>query len=155
MSLRGNVVLDKGSGCSCRALRSFLLELAGPPGCVSNDCLWFERLHPGTVLQISGISPFERSVGCHTIRAGTFQCSPVVVGDTCEVENTIQCLNATPPLHPMTTAFGCIGAGSNEWARDLCPTGLVLTSVKSGAKATAASTVRGSALLLMIPSIPS
>ena len=59
------------------------------------------------------------------------------------------------PPHAMTTAFGSIGAESNEWARDLCPIGLVSTDGKSGVKVTAASTVRGSALLLLMPSIPS
>ena len=106
------------------------------------------------VLQISYTSLFERSVGCHTVRAGVFQCSPVEVGDTCKVENVIQCPNVTPPPHPMTTAFDCIGAVSSERARDLCPTGLVSTSVKSGMEVTAASTVRGSALLLLILYIP-
>ena len=52
----------------------------------------------------------------------------------------------------MTTAFGSIGAESNEWARDLCPTELVSTGGESGVKVTTASTVRGSALLLLIPS---
>ena len=59
------------------------------------------------------------------------------------------------PPHPMTTAFGSIGAESNEWARDLCPTGFMSTGVKSGVKVTSASTVRGSALLLLMPSISS
>ena len=40
-------------------------------------------------------------------------------------------------------------------ARDLCPTRLMSTDGKSGIKATAASTVRGSALSLLILSIPS
>ena len=52
-----------------------------------------------------------------------------------------------PPPHPMTTAFGSIGAESNEWATDLCSAGLVSASDKSGVKVTAASTVRGSASL--------
>ena len=60
----------------------------------------------------------------------------------------------TPP-YPMTTAFDSIGAKSNEWARDLCPTGLVSTGGESGVKVITASTVRGSALLLLIPSKPS
>ena len=60
-----------------------------------------------------------------------------------------------PRPHPMTTAFGSIGAESNEWARGLCPTRLVSAGGKSGMKATAASTMRGSASLLLIPSIPS
>ena len=60
-----------------------------------------------------------------------------------------------PPLHPMTTAFGSIGAESNEWARGLCPTGLVSVGGRSGVKVTAASTVMDSASLLLIPSIPS
>ena len=60
-----------------------------------------------------------------------------------------------PPPHPMTTAFGSIGAESNEWARGLCPTGLVSAGGKSGVKVTAASAVRGSASLLSTPSIPS
>ena len=58
------------------------------------------------------------------------------------------------PPHPMTTAFGSIGAESNKWARGLCPAGLVSAGGKSGVKVTAASTVRGSASLLLIPSIP-
>ena len=37
----------------------------------------------------------------------------------------------------------------------LCPTGLVSTGGKSGVKVTSANTVRGSALLSLIPSIPS
>ena len=79
-----------------------------------------------------------------------------MVGDTCEVENVIQCPNVTPPPpHPMTTAFGSIGAESNEWAQGLCPVGLVSAGGKSGAKVTAASTVRDSGSLLLIPSIPS
>ena len=113
-----------------------------------------ERLHPGTVLRISWTRSFEYCVGYHVVRAGTFQCSPVVVGDTCEFENVIQCPNATPPpSHPMTTAFGSTGTESNEWARGLCPARLVSVGGKSGVKVTAASTVRGSASL--IPSIPS
>ena len=59
-----------------------------------------------------------------------------------------------PPPHPITTAFGSIGAESNEWARGLCPAGLVCAGGKSGVKVTAASTVRGSASLLLISSIP-
>ena len=55
----------------------------------------------------------------------------------------------------MTTAFGSIGAESNEWARGLCPVGLVSVGGKSGVKVTAASIVRDSASLLLIPSIPS
>ena len=55
----------------------------------------------------------------------------------------------------MTTAFRSIGAEYSEWARGLYPTGLVSTGGKSGVKITAARTVRGSALLLSIPSIPS
>ena len=55
----------------------------------------------------------------------------------------------------MTTAFGSTGAESNEWERDLCSTGLVSTGGKSGVKVTAASTVRVSALLSLIHSIPS
>ena len=58
-----------------------------------------------------------------------------------------------PPPQPMTTAFGSIGAKSNDWARGLCPVGLVSAGGKSGVKVTAASTVRGSASLLLIPSI--
>ena len=46
-------------------------------------------------------------------------------------------------------------AESNEWARGLCPAGLVSTGDKLGVKVTAASTVKGSASLLLIPSIPS
>ena len=57
------------------------------------------------------------------------------------------------PPHLMTTAFDSIGAEFNEWATDLCPTGLVSTGGRSGVKVTAASTVRGGALLLLIPSI--
>ena len=60
-----------------------------------------------------------------------------------------------PPLHPMTTAFGSIGAESIEWASGLCPAGLVSAGGKSGVEVTAASIVRGSASLLLIPSIPS
>ena len=60
-----------------------------------------------------------------------------------------------PPPHPMATAFGSIGAKSSEWARDLCPTGLVSTGGKSSVKVTAVSTVKDSALLLLIPPIPS
>ena len=59
-----------------------------------------------------------------------------------------------PPPHPMTTAFGSIGAESNEWARGLCPAGLVSAGGRSGVKVTAASTVRGSASLLLMPSMP-
>ena len=57
--------------------------------------------------------------------------------------------------HPMTTAFGSIGAESNEWARGLRPAGLVSAGGKSDVKATAVSTARDSASLLLIPSIPS
>ena len=60
-----------------------------------------------------------------------------------------------PPPHPMATAYGSIGADSNGGALGLCPIGLVSTGGKSGVKVTAASTVRGSALLLSKPSIPS
>ena len=55
-----------------------------------------------------------------------------------------------PPPHPMTTTFGSIGAESNEWARGLCPAGLVSASGKSRVKAAEASAVRGSASLLLI-----
>ena len=55
----------------------------------------------------------------------------------------------------MTTAFESIGAESNEWARGLCPAGLVSVGGKSGVKVTTASTVRDSASLLLIPPIPS
>ena len=55
----------------------------------------------------------------------------------------------------MTTTFGSIDAESNEWARVLCPTGLVPAGGKSGVKVTVASTVRGSASLLLIPYTPS
>ena len=55
----------------------------------------------------------------------------------------------------MTTAFGSIGAESNEWAKDLGPAGFVAAGGKSGVKVAAASTVRGSASLLLIPYIPS
>ena len=58
------------------------------------------------------------------------------------------------PPHPMTTAFGSIGEESNEWVRGLCPAELVSVGGKSGVKVTAASTVRGSASLLLIHSIP-
>ena len=154
--MRGNEGLNNGGGCSCRALWPFLLQLAGPPECVPKDCFWFERLHPGTVPQISWTGSFEHCAGCHTIRAGAFQCSPVVVDDTCvksKCPPMPECKSPSP--HPMTTAFGSIGAGSNEWTRDLCPTGLMSTGVKSGMKITAASTMRGSAFLLMILSVPS
>ena len=97
MSLRVNEGFNKGSDCFCRALRSFRLQLAGPPRCVPNGCLWFVRLHLGTVLGIFWTSLFERCVGCHTVRAGAFKCSPVVVGDTCEFETVIQCPNLLPP----------------------------------------------------------
>ena len=60
-----------------------------------------------------------------------------------------------PPLHPMTIASGSIDTGSNKWARYLCPTGSVSTGVKLGMKVSTASTVRGSVLLLLIPSRPS
>ena len=50
----------------------------------------------------------------------------------------------------MTTAFGSFGAESNEWARRLCPAGLVPAGGKSGVKVPAASTVRGSASSLLI-----
>ena len=59
-----------------------------------------------------------------------------------------------PPPHPMTTAFGSVGAESKVWARDLCPTELVSVGGRLGVKVTAASTVRGSASLLLTPSIP-
>ena len=144
--------MNNGGGCSCRALLSFL-QLACPPGCVPNNCCWFERPYPETVLRISWTSLFEYCPGCHTVRKGVLQCSPVVVGDTCEFENITQCPNATLPPHPMTTAFGSIGAESNKWARDLCPTGLVSTGGKSGLRVTPSSTLKGSALLLLIPSI--
>ena len=55
--------------------------------------------------------------------------------------------------HPMATAFGSIGAESNRWALGLCPIELVSTGGKSGVNVTAASTVRGSALFLLKPSI--
>ena len=60
-----------------------------------------------------------------------------------------------PPPHPMTTAFGSIDAKSNEWARGMCPVGLVSMGSKSGVKVTVANTVRDSASLLLMPSIPS
>ena len=41
-----------------------------------------------------------------------------------------------PLPHPMTTAFGSIGAESNEWARGLCPTGLVSAGGKLDVKVT-------------------
>ena len=50
----------------------------------------------------------------------------------------------------MTAAFGSFGAESNEWARRLCPAGLVPAGGKSGVKVTAASTVRDSASSLLI-----
>ena len=78
-----------------------------------------------------------------------------MVDDTLEFKNVIQCPNATPSQHPKTTAFGSIDTESNEWARDLCPTGLMSTVGKSDAKVTTASTVKGSTLLLLIYSIPS
>ena len=147
--------MDNGGGCSCRALLSFL-QLVCRPRRGLNDYSWFERLHPGTVLQVSWTSSFEQCAGCHAVRAGAFECFPVV-GDTRESENVIQCPNTIPPPppHPMTTIFGSIGVESNEKARDLCPTGLVSAGVRSGVKVTAASSVRGSALLLLVPSIPS
>ena len=55
----------------------------------------------------------------------------------------------------MTTAFGSIDAEFNESARVLCPVRFVSAGGKSGVKVTAAGTVRGSASLLLIPSIPS
>ena len=55
----------------------------------------------------------------------------------------------------MAIVFGSIGAESNEWARDRCPSGMVSTGVKSGVKVTAARPVRGSAWLLLLPSISS
>ena len=54
------------------------------------------------------------------------------------------------PPHPITTAFGNIGAESNEWACYLCPTGLVSAGGKLGVKVTAASTMRSNALLLLL-----
>ena len=54
----------------------------------------------------------------------------------------------------MTTAFGSIGAESNEWARVLCSAGLVSAGGKSGVTVTAPITVRDSASLLLIPSMP-
>ena len=45
----------------------------------------------------------------------------------------------------MTTYFGSIGAEFHAWARDRYPSGLVSSGVKSGVKAIAASTMRGSA----------
>ena len=80
---------------------------------------------------------------------------PVVVGDTCKFENVIQCPNATPPSASDDYRFGSIGAESNEWARGLCPAGLVSAGGKSGVKVTAAGTIRGNASLLLIPSIRS
>ena len=80
---------------------------------------------------------------------------PVVVGDTCKFENVIRARMLLPPPHPMTTTFGSIGAESNEWARGLCPAGLLSAGGKSGVNVTAASTVRDTASLLLIPSIPS
>ena len=71
--------------------------------------------------------------------------------------SALQSRSVTPvqlPPHSMITDFGSIDARSDEWARDRCPSGLVPTGVKSGLKITAASTVRGTAFVL-IPSIPS
>ena len=106
--------MGNGGSCSCCALLS-LLQLVCPPGCVPSDYFRFERLHSVTLLRISWTRSFEQCVGCHVVRAGAFQCSPVVVDDTCEFENAIQCPNAPPPPpHRMTTAFESIGAESNE-----------------------------------------
>ena len=68
------------------------------------------------------------------------------------MSSSARMLPPPPPTHPMTTAFGSIGAESNEWTRGLCPAGLVSVGGKSGVKVTAASTVRDSASLLLIPS---
>ena len=142
--MRGKEDLNKGGGYVCLALRPFLIQLAGSPGCAPNDCFWFERFRPGTVLWISWTSSFECCAGCHTVRAGAFQCSPAVVGEICDFKILSSTQMQPPPPLPMTTAFGGIGVVSNEWARDQCPTGLVSTGVKSGVKVTAVSTVRGS-----------
>ena len=37
------------------------------------------------------------SSGCHAVRAGAFQYSSVVAGDTREFKNVFQCPNTTPP----------------------------------------------------------
>ena len=58
-----------------------------------------------------------------------------------------------PPPHPMTTAFGSIGAESIVRARGLCPAGLVSAGGKSGVKVTEASTVRDSASLFLVINI--
>ena len=81
---------------------------------------------------------------------------PVVVGDTLWIQKchpVPECYSPSP--HPMTTAFGSIVAESDEWARGLCPAGLVSAGGRLGMKVTEASTVKDSASLLLIPSIPS
>ena len=78
----------------------------------------------------------------------------------CGFENVIQCPDPvpecySPPMHPMITALESIGAESNEWTRGLCLAGLVSVGGKSGVKVSAVSTVKDSASLLLIHSIPS
>ena len=88
--------MDNGGSYSRCALLLFL-QLAYSSGFVPNDYFRFERLHPGTVFLFSWAHSFEQSVGCHVVRAGAIQCSPIVVGETREFENVVQCSNATPP----------------------------------------------------------
>ena len=102
---------------------------------------------PGQVRSNSALiaKPFARA---HSSALQSWSVTPVN-------SNVIQCPSANaPPPHPMTTTFGNTGTESNEWAWDLCPIGLVSTGGKSGMKVAAASTVKGSAMLL-IPFIPS
>ena len=84
--MRGDDGLNNGDGYSCRALRSFLLQLAGPPAVIASGLRDFiQEPHSRS----PGLDRCEPSVGCHTVRAGVFKCSPVEVDDTCEVENVI------------------------------------------------------------------
>ena len=115
--------------------------------------LRFESLHPGTVLRISWTRSFEQCVNSYVVRAGAFQCSPVMVGDTCEFENVIQCPNTTPPPASDDYSFwehrcGIQGTGSVSGWVGVC-------GRQIGCEGDCASTVRGSALLLLKPSISS
>ena len=122
------------------------------PGCVPNDLRDFTQEpyseSPGQISLNSAlvVMPFAR---VHSSTLQSWSVTPV----NSKMSSSPRML--LPPLHPMATAFESIGAESNGWALDLCSTRLVSTGGKSCVKITAASTVRGSALPLLKPSIPS
>ena len=144
--------MDNDGSCSCCALLSFL-QLVCPHGCVANDYLRDFTQEPYSEsprhVRLNSALVAMSFARVHSSALQSWSVTPV---------NSKMSSNARmllPPPHPMTTAFGSINAESNEWARGLCPAGLVSAGGKSGVKVTAASTARSSASLLLIPSIPS